>query len=156
MKVADVIKNDINDATIDGIIARAIGFMPSIHKRLYGPREKSEQSSLSRHQLFIMRILNSEGTMTVTNLAKIIGVPKPQMTCLVNQLVEAHYITRNHDVADRRLINLALTEKGKTYLITINDIVKEHLKRRLAVLTTDELNEMSHALETLQTLVDKL
>jgi DNA-binding MarR family transcriptional regulator len=148
-----VIKKDMNDAVIDGIIERALVFMPNIHKRLYGPREKSEHTSLTRHQLFIMKILNSEGSATVSYLAKIIGVPNPQMTRLVNQLVEVGYVTRNHD---RRLINLSLTGQVKKLLLTINKRIKEHLKQRLAVLTTKELLAMSTALETLQTLVAKL
>jgi DNA-binding MarR family transcriptional regulator len=151
-----VIKKDMNDAVIDGIIERALVFMPNIHKRLYGPREKSEHTSLTRHQLFIMKILNSEGSATVSYLAKIIGVPNPQMTRLVNQLVEVGYVTRNHDIQDRRLINLSLTGQGKKLLLTINKRIKEHLKQRLAVLTTKELLAMSTALETLQTLVAKL
>jgi DNA-binding MarR family transcriptional regulator len=152
----DVKISDMNDTMIDSIIERAFGFMPNLHKRLYGPREISEHSSLTRHQLFIMRILNTEGSMTVSSLAKIIGVPKPQMTKLINQLVVSGFISRNHDTTDRRLINLALTEQGKIYLLTINKRIKEHLKQRLAVLTTEELSKMSGALETLQTLVAKL
>jgi len=156
MTQSRVKRNEINDTMVEDIIQRAIGFMPNLYKRIYGPYDKSEFSLQSRHHLMIMRIISSEGSMTVSNLAKIIACPKPQMTKLVNQLVESGLINRNQCKTDRRVINLVLTEKGKVFLQTVNTHVKEHLKQRFAVLTTEELSAMSNALGTIQAIVSKL
>ena len=81
---------------------------------------------------------------------------KPQLTHVVNPLVVSGIVERRPDEKDRRVINLALTDKGRILLEEAKLKVKENTKNRLATLTYEELDQMSTALETLRNIVGKL
>jgi DNA-binding MarR family transcriptional regulator len=145
----------MNDAKIDRIIESALKLMPNLHKKILSPDLGGIPGNLTRHHLVVMRVLG-EGSLTVSHLAKISGVPKPQMTHLTNQLVESGVVERHPDATDRRVINLFLTDRGRTLLEDVNKQMKEHLKTKLAVLTPEELAAMLDALETLRSITVKL
>jgi len=111
--------------------------------------------NLTRLHLGIMRMLN-EGGMTVSELARVSMVPKPQMTHLVDQLVRLGIVERRPDATDRRVINLALTEHGRALLGDLKRKVRENIKNSLAGLTPEELAQMAQALETLRSIGTRL
>jgi DNA-binding MarR family transcriptional regulator len=65
-------------------------------------------------------------------------------------------VERRPDENDRRVINLALTAKGRVLLDEGKQKIKENIKIKLAGLTPEELSEMSAALETLRRIGSKL
>jgi DNA-binding MarR family transcriptional regulator len=97
-----------------------------------------------------------QNNTTMSELANTLMMTKPQLTHLVDSLVSQGIVERRPDEKDRRVINLALTEKGRALLKEMKLKVKENTKKRLASLTTEELSQMSTALETLRNIVIKL
>jgi DNA-binding MarR family transcriptional regulator len=98
----------------------------------------------------------STANMTTTELAKMMMITKPQITHLVDQLVNLGIVERSPDAADRRVINLILTASGSKLLGEMKKKVQENVKNRLATLTSEELSEMLAALETLRRIGSKL
>ena len=111
--------------------------------------------NLTRLHLAVMGEL-SQTSMTMSELANTLMMTKPQLTHVVDLLVKAGVVERRPDTKDRRVINMALTEKGRALLTEGKQKIKEHTKSRLATLTQGELSEMSSALETLRNIVSKL
>ena len=111
--------------------------------------------NLTRLHLAIMGALSETG-MTMSELAKISMMTKPQMTHLVDQLVRLGIVERRPDANDRRVINLALTDKGHVLLEDMKRKVTENIRNRLASLTVEELTQMSAALDTLRRIGSKL
>jgi DNA-binding MarR family transcriptional regulator len=68
--------------------------------------------NLTRRHMAAMGDLN-QNSMTMSELAKALMMTKPQLTHLVNSLVTLDLVERCPDDKDRRVINLALTEKGR-------------------------------------------
>ena len=65
-------------------------------------------------------------------------------------------VERQPDAMDRRVIHVALTDNGRKTFEDMRQKMKEKIKNRLASLTSEELNQMSTALETLRNIVGKL
>jgi DNA-binding MarR family transcriptional regulator len=97
-----------------------------------------------------------QANMTMSELAKALMMPKPQLTHVVEPLVKVGVVERRPDEKDRRVINLALTEKGRVLLAEGKRKIKEHTRSSLATLTPEELSEMSSSLETLRSIISKL
>jgi DNA-binding MarR family transcriptional regulator len=145
----------MSNAEIDHIYDNLILVMPIFHKRLLRMDLGGVTGNLTRHHLAIMGMLG-KGNMTVSDLAKVSMVPKPQMTHLLDQLVALAIVERQHDPTDRRVINLVLTDGGRVLLGDLKQKVKENIKNRLAGLTAGELADMSQALETLRSIISRL
>jgi len=145
----------MNSADIDHILENLLLILPVFHKRLLRIDLSGVTGNLTRLHLGIMRMLN-EGGMTVSELARVSMVPKPQMTHLVDQLVRLGIVERRPDATDRRVINLALTEHGRALLGDLKRKVRENIKNSLAGLTPEELAQMAQALETLRSIGTRL
>jgi DNA-binding MarR family transcriptional regulator len=145
----------MNDKNIDGILENMIHIMPVFHRKLLRMDLDRVTDNLTRLHLAIMGMLSETG-MTMSELAKISMMTKPQMTHLIDQLVNLGIVERRPDATDRRVINLALTDKGRILLEDMKRKVKETIRNRLASLTAEELTQMSAALDTLRRIGSKL
>jgi DNA-binding MarR family transcriptional regulator len=145
----------MSNAEIDRILENLILVLPIFHKKLLRMDLGGVTGTMTRLHLAIMGMLG-EGGMTVSDLAKVSMVPKPQMTHLLDQLVSLAIVERHHDPTDRRVINLVLTDSGRVLLGDLKQKVKENIKNRLAGLTPGELADMSQALETLRSIISRL
>ncbi len=145
----------MNDANIDRILENMIHIMPVFHKKLLRMDLGGVTDNLTRLHLAIMGVL-SASSMTMSELAEILMMTKPQMTHLVDQLVGLGIVERRPDVMDRRVINLDVTDNGRVLLEDMKRKVKENIRNRLASLTPAELAQMSATLETLRIIGGKL
>ena len=145
----------MDDSNIDRILENLLHILPVFHKKLLRMDLGGVTNNLTRLHLAILGML-SAASMTMSELAKILMMTKPQMTHLVDQLVGLGIVERRPDTTDRRVINLALTDNGRVLLEDMKRKVKENIRHRLASLTPEELSEMSVALETLRSIGDKL
>jgi DNA-binding MarR family transcriptional regulator len=139
----------MTDIDVDSILKDLILLLPIFHKKLLRMDLGGVPGELTRHHFAIAGMIG-QGQITVSEMAKLLAMPKPQMTHLIDQLVDMEIVERHPCTEDRRVVNLALTEHGRTLFREVKQKVKENMKIRLACLTPEELTEMSHALETLR------
>ena len=145
----------MKDTNIDRILENMFVVMLVTHKKMLRMDLGGDTDKLSRLHLAIMGNL-SQANMTMSELANTLMMTKPQLTHLVDPLVQLGIVERRPDTEDRRVINLALTESGRVLLGEMKQKVKENTKNRLAKLSPEELAQMSSALETLRNIVVKL
>ena len=145
----------MDSVNIDRILENMFVIMLITHKKMLRMDLGGRPDNLTRLHLAVMGELG-QNSMTMSELANTLMMTKPQLTHLVESLVSQGIVERRPDEKDRRVINLALTEKGRALLKEMKLKVKENTKKRLASLTTEELSQMSTALETLRNIVIKL
>lgn len=112
--------------------------------------------SISPLHFGIMKALSETGTLHVTAIGDRLQIPGPQMTRLVDRLVALGLVERRPDAADRRSINLTLTEKGRTVMKEHGAAVRDSVKEALACLTDEELQQLSVSLRTLRDIFSRL
>ena len=140
---------------VDRILENLLQILPVLHKKLLKKDLGDVTGDLTRLHFAIMWMLK-DGNMTVSEMAKLAAIAKPQMTHLVDQLVKLDIVERQPDARDRRVINLALTEHGRVLLGEVKQRVMESIRSRLAGLTPEELTRMAEALETLRDVAARL
>jgi DNA-binding MarR family transcriptional regulator len=145
----------MKDTNIDRILENMFVVMLVTHKKMLRMDLGGRSDNLTRLHLAVMGEL-SQTSMTMSELANTLMMTKPQLTHLVDPLVQLGIVERRPDTEDRRVINLALTESGRVLLGEMKQKVKENTKNRLAKLSPEELAQMSSALETLRNIVVKL
>jgi len=78
------------------------------------------------------------------------------MTHLIDKLVSLEIVARQTDAADRRIINITLTDKGRTMMEEQDRLIKGSIKEKLSCLTDEELRELSVSLRNLRDILSKL
>ena len=145
----------MEEVAIDRILENLFNVLALLHKKMLRMDLGGVTGDFTRLHFGIMGVL-SHRSLATSELAKMLSMQKPQMTHLVEQLVNLGIVERHPDAKDRRVINLALTDHGRVLLRDTSKKVRQKIKDRLAVLTPDELKAMSAALETLKSIGTKL
>jgi DNA-binding MarR family transcriptional regulator len=145
----------MTEAAADDIFENLVAIVPILHRKILRMDLGGVTGNLTRLHLGIMAKLR-DGSMTVSELAKTSVVPKPQMTHLINQLVESGIVARYPDSGDRRVINIGLTDSGVVLLDELKLKVQQNVRRELQGLTPEELTDMSRALDILRRIAAKL
>ncbi len=144
--------------TIDAIVENLFYVLPIIHKKLLKiePQEISPNLNLSRLHVGIMAILDDENALPISEIAKKLLIPKPQMTHLINHLVSSGIAERQPDPEDKRVINIMLTDNGRATLNQCENVLKNNARKQLSVISEKELEELSQILTKLRDLGTRL
>ena len=105
--------------------------------------------NLTIGQLKSLFFIDSEGRTNFRKLATALGVTPPDVTRIIDRLVEQGMVSRRENPEDRRMQLLQATKKGKALLATLRENKTTNLYRILAHLSTDELNTVAQGLSSL-------
>lgn len=137
------------------IVEELFHLFPVIGKKLLRVQLNGATGRLSRLHLAVMRTLQEE-SLTVSELARRLAVPKPQMTRLIDHLVRLNIVARQPDARDRRVINISLTANGRAALEEYRQVMKQSIKEKLSYLAPSDLAELSVLLAKLKEIGAKL
>lgn len=147
----------MKDNSIDIIIENLFLSLPIIHKKLLGTDfpDSPRYARLYRHHVAVMGIL-SVNTLSISEIARRLMVPKPQMTRLINQLMDADIVARQPDAHDRRVMNIVLTGNGRAILEEYRALLAKNMKKKLSCLSDKEIEELSFSLVKLKEIGSRL
>ncbi|MDD2634355.1 MAG: MarR family transcriptional regulator [Bacteroidales bacterium] len=113
---------------------------------------KDLNMDLSVQHYMILKLLEGNKNLYVTEFVSVLNITKPQMTLLIDRLINMKYVKRVNDHIDRRKIYISLTGEGENVLTKINKRVNEQIDSRIGVLSQSELDVLENGLQILQKL----
>jgi len=128
----------------------------SIRRKLLKTALTSFNKDIAPPHFEIMKLLQESGTLHIAEIAERLQIAGPQMTHLIDKLVDLDIVERQTGTVDRRMINITLTSKGKTTLEEHNSRLRNAIRKALSRLTGEELEDLSASLRKLQDIFLKL
>lgn len=113
---------------------------------------KNLEFNFSHQHFAILKLLEGNKHFFITEFVDILSITKPQMTALIEKLIQMGYVIRTTDENDRRKIYISATEKGKLATEKINKAVDNHIDKFLIGLSQKELETLENGLIILQKL----
>jgi len=104
---------------------------------------------LTREQLRVMFLLSFKGRSSPGEVAASFGVPKANVTSIIDRLVGKGLISRQDNPDDRRSCILSLTEEGKSQVERLREIGSAKIKRVLERMPDSALVSLRMGLEAL-------
>jgi DNA-binding MarR family transcriptional regulator len=145
---------------LDNVVKDLLSIPPlirrSIQRKVFKTAFARIEGDISLPHFEIMKTLRETGTLHIAEIGDRLQIPKPQMTHLIDRLVNLEIVERQADAADRRIINIELTDKGKTLIEERDRLIKGSVKEKLSCLTDEELQELSVSLRKLRDILFKL
>lgn len=120
--------------------------MPLFKHKLSRPWEHTAPGEIGPSQRMALFVLQQEGPMAMTALAKQLHIFKQQLTAIVDKLEKEGLISRMPDKHDRRIINVSISSKGEALLKLQFEQMKEAVKAKLSALPEKELEKLDKAL----------
>ncbi|WP_294158375.1 MarR family winged helix-turn-helix transcriptional regulator [uncultured Selenomonas sp.] len=123
-----------------------------IHRKFY----RGITTPVPLNQFAVLMVLRVEEPASPTAIGDILHISKQQMTSITEKLVDAGFLSRAVDPADRRRLLLSLTKRGVDILDHQNDIVKRKFIESLDDLTSEERDDLAHSIEMITHYVEKM
>jgi DNA-binding MarR family transcriptional regulator len=149
-------RSDNVEETIDLLFRLPRIMRQSMERNIFSPPLRSFGKHLAPHHMAIMKLLDDEGTLCITEIGHMIKVAKAQMTHSIDKLTSLGMIERVPDAADRRKTGIRLTAEGKMLIAKIDRAVEKRMKEMLSLLEDEELAKFLEALKYLTATFDKL
>jgi len=121
----------------------------NMEKRFVNIILKDISKELAKHHFMILKMLQENEKLYVTEIVHSLGITKSQMTASVDKLLKLGYVERWADTADRRKIYVSITKDGEKITENINIRIKERFYEDIKVLSQNELNELEKGLRVL-------
>lgn len=144
------------DAVTDSITDNLLNILPLIHRKLLKVEFERVNPNLSRLHYIVLRILNDHSRLPISEIGKNLFIPKPQMTALVDRLIQFGMVARLPDTEDRRVININLTDAGRKTLEECDKLIRDSIRQKLSSLTPGDLEAFLRCTTELQEIGAKL
>ncbi len=105
--------------------------------------------SLTIGQLKSLFFIDFAGSTNFKKLATALGVTPPNVTRIVDRLVEQGLVSREGNPEDRRMLFLKTTDRGKALLAKLRESRISRMSGILAKLTLEELTALAKGLSAL-------
>lgn len=96
------------------------------------------------------------GNLAMSELGKRLQRSRPNMTAIINKLISEGKVRRLADRKDRRVVRIAITEKGRRFMGKRKKALIENVRKNLARLSNEELGTLSRALEDMNRVISRI
>ena len=149
-------KNSILDSVTEDLFSTLPLIGRSIRKKLLKTALTSFDKDIAPPHFEIMKLLEEAGTLHVAEIGERLQIARPQMTHLIDKLVDLDIVERQIGTSDRRTINIMLTNKGETILEKHDSHIRNAIWETLSYLTIEELQDLSASLRKLQDIFSRV
>jgi DNA-binding MarR family transcriptional regulator len=146
----------LDDKRLDRVAENYVKVLPLLKLKLLRPTEGIIPENLSAAQFWALVIADTFGDMPVGEIAKDMCVSKNNMTVIIDKLVEEELVSRVTGIEDRRIIKIAVTQKGHELVRRQAGIIQESIRIRLAGLTDSSVQCLGNALESIYSILSVL
>jgi DNA-binding MarR family transcriptional regulator len=149
-------KQEILDSVVRDVLSITPLVRRNIQRKLVRTAFAQIEHNISLPHLEIMSLLRNSGTQHIAGIGESLQIPKPQMTHLIDRLEGLEIVRRRADPADRRIVNIALTARGRRIIDELDRVFRSSISEKLSGLTEEELSELSVSLRKLRDILSKL
>jgi MarR family 2-MHQ and catechol resistance regulon transcriptional repressor len=141
---------------IEEIIDSLFAAIPIIHRKLINSLEEGIGLGISHHHFAVLGMISRLGALPVSEIGKRLWISKPQMTAVIDKLVDLGLVARQQHETDRRVIFISLTPSGRAVLNKGRKALHAGLSEKLADLTEEDLGTLSAALKKINEIGSKI
>ncbi len=145
---------------LDNIIEDLLSIPPLIDKNIRRKLLKTAITSLNEDisplHFEIIKLLGEADSLHISEIGERLQIARPHMTHLIDKLVTLDIVERRTGTADRRMIDIMLTNKGKALSENRDSFMRKTILETMSSLSMGELEELSTSLIKLREIFTKL
>jgi MarR family transcriptional regulator, organic hydroperoxide resistance regulator len=112
-------------------------------------RDPQGEQIVGQKQLAVLQHLDRSEPVSVVTLAKHLGVTPATMSASLDRLERLGYLARERNPADRRIVNVRLTERGERITQAESVLDRELVEHLMSRLTAQQRREAIYGLRLL-------
>ena len=115
------------DAALEHLYDMLFQAWPLMRRRLLPSSAQQAEFGMPLSHVQVLVMLDHRGSLSITEISNSFGIAKPNITPLVDRLIEEGLVMRERNSADRRVVNVVICEKGRERLADIYRDLCDHL-----------------------------
>jgi MarR family transcriptional regulator, 2-MHQ and catechol-resistance regulon repressor len=131
-------------------------FFPLFRKKILKHKRKLNKEKMPRSYYHVLGVLKKRGCLQMSEIGRLVHISKSNMTSLIDKLVADGLAERLPDKNDRRVINIAITDKGKELLRDWRKYSNNEIKKNLSTLSDADLEKFYDSVENITDILKKM
>ena len=148
-------RNVEHDATLEHLYDMLFQAWPLMRRKLLPSSAQQAEFGMPLSHVQALVMLDHRGSLSITEISQSFGIAKPNITPLVDRLIEEGLVMRERNSADRRVVNVVICEKGRERLADIYRDLCDNLFDWTRTLSSEDMAAFNGALETIVRLLRK-
>ncbi|MCL1964340.1 MAG: MarR family transcriptional regulator [Firmicutes bacterium] len=149
-------KKALDPAAIESISQNIFSVMPLLRKRLLHMDVIQNEHGIPLSHVQVLSMLNETGSISVSEISHRLGIAKPNITPLVDRLIEEHLVDRIRDTQDRRVVNVVILDAGREKLSAIRATIGEQVQEWAQNISTADFRELADSLSSLTRILSQI
>jgi DNA-binding MarR family transcriptional regulator len=141
---------------LENVAECLISVFPVYHKQMMKINKDRKGKCLYGSHYAIMALLLKYGPLATSEIGKRLSISKPNMTALIDRLIEDKFVERLPNQIDRRIIKINVTLSGKKYLLASKTKAVANLKKGLSSLNEPDLNVLYSSFTNIKNILQKV
>ena len=146
----------MNETTLRETAENLGELIPILGKNILKPIETKAKNVLSPVQINLLNVLKDGKTYSMGELAEIMKVSNPQVTSVLNPLVDKKYVKRVNAANDRRVVNATITDLGLKKINEFQEGMVDLLISKLADLDEEDCLKLNESISGIKEIFEKL
>ena len=135
-----------NKPAVDLIAENVFQIIPLLKKRLSHITAFRSEEGLPFSHYQVLSLLEERGSMSVSEISDYFDIAKPNITPLVDRLVNANLVDRVRSTTDRRVVYVVILDEGRMRLKSIRESLKGNVSAWHENLTDEEFDRLAAAI----------
>ncbi len=149
-------KKTLDPAVIESISQNIFNVMPLLRKRLLHMDVIQNEHGIPLSHVQVLSMLNETGSMSVSEISHRLGIAKPNITPLVDRLIEDKLVDRIRDTQDRRVVNVVIMDAGREKLNAIRATIGEQVQEWAQNISSNDFKELADSLQSLTRILTQI
>jgi DNA-binding MarR family transcriptional regulator len=150
------VEEEIKDVKLEGIADSFLLFFPLFYRKILRVASAEKRVNPINTQYQVLAIVMHSGNLQISEIGRRLGISSPNMTPLIDRLIEKGYAERLLDSKDRRVIKIGISEKGKRFVANRRRIARNTIKKNLSTLGSEDLAVLSTSIETFKQIIARV
>jgi DNA-binding MarR family transcriptional regulator len=144
----------MEQAKLSAITDDIVSVKPLFYKAFGRPL--CQDSDITPGAYYVLLLLVKDIELSMSEIGEKLFISKPNVTALINQLMEEGFTERLPDKQDRRIIKIRLTKKGTAFVEKNKKVFRQQINEKLLSLSEKELNKFVSSLQTIMKILTKI
>ena len=140
-------------SNLENVADQFLALLGYIKKQYFKPAEQITRSRLSPAQFQAISILYHKESLPMSELAVEMKISKQQLTPIIAKLIETNLAARKEDKSDRRVVQIEITEQGRSIFKALFAQIKINFIEKLSAIPDQELDELKQILVRMQEII---
>ncbi len=146
----------LDPAIIESVAHNIFYVLPLLRKKLLYLDTVQAEHGIPLSHTQVLSMLSEVGSMSVSEISRKLGIAKPNITPLVDRLIDDGYVDRIRDTTDRRVVNIIILDAGRAKLEAIKKSVSDLVHSWSKQLSMEDYKELCNSLISLSRILTEM